>query len=107
MKITKYSTNCVETQTNSIHFEVIITSFGLDAPIKNKHYVNMAELWCNSGAKIYRPVFWGDTVGEILKNWRYDKWGKPDFEDINAVVRFWEALKEKGKQNKNKTRAIK
>jgi hypothetical protein len=100
MKITKYSTNCVETQTNSTHFEVTIKSFRLNALVENKRYVGIADLWPGSSAKVYNSVFLGDTTEEILRNWSSDKWGRPDFRVINAIVKFWETLKEKGEKTK-------
>jgi predicted restriction endonuclease len=102
MKVTKYSTYCVETQTDSVHFVLIIKSFRLDVLIENKRYAGIADLWSSSGAKVYKSAFLGDTTEEILKNWSSDKWGRPDFKAINALVRFWETLEEK--ENKMKTK---
>jgi hypothetical protein len=95
MKITRYSTNCVEAQTTSVRFEVIIKAFGLDVPIENKRYARIADLWSGSSAKVYKSSFLGDTVREILRSRFYDKWGKLDFRVINTLARFWESLKEK------------
>jgi len=110
MKIKRYSTNCVEAQSDSVHFEVIIRAFGLDVPMGNKRYARIADLWCGSGAKVYKSVFLGDTAEGILRNWSSDKWGKPDFKVINTLVRFWGTLEEKEekeKQDENKTEVIK
>jgi hypothetical protein len=103
MKITKYSTNCVKTQTDVVRFEVTIKAFWLDAVKENKHYIDIAELWSGSGARVYKSVFLGDTAEGILRNWSSDKWGKPDFRVVNALAKFWETLKEKGKENESKS----
>jgi predicted restriction endonuclease len=102
MKITRYSVNEVETQTDAICFRVMVVTFRLDAVIENKHYFNMANLWYDHGARVYEPVFLGSTTTEILRNWSYKERGKPNFKAINALVRFWETLEEK--ENKMKTK---
>jgi hypothetical protein len=101
MKITRKGNNCVETLTDTIHFDVNNRAFRLNV-VCPTYFLGIAELWHNSTVKVSRIVFLGDSTGEILGRWP-SYFERPKLWTLLQLETFWETLKEKGGGNESKS----
>jgi hypothetical protein len=86
MKITKKGINCVETLTDTIHFEIINRAFKLNV-VCPRYFLGIAELWHNSTVKVSGIVFLGDSTGEILGKWP-SHFERPELWTFFSLKRF-------------------